>query len=72
MSVGFIPYKLAWTLFKLPRTLPQPCRRPRGPFRELPQHMCFIVCFRKPSAAHEIPDKLPRVLAQKGKSLNFK
>ena len=33
VSVGFIFYKLAWTIFKLPRTLPHPCRRPRGPFQ---------------------------------------
>ena len=25
-------------------SLPHPCRGPRGPFRELPRHMCFIVC----------------------------
>ena len=65
-ALVFIPYKLARTLFKLPRTLPHPCRGPRGPFRELPQHMCFIVCFRKPSAAHGLQDLLPQVLAQKG------
>ena len=37
----------------------------RGPFRELPGHMCFIVCFRKPSAGHGLQVLLPRALAQK-------
>ena len=46
-----IPLKLDSRLFKLPRTLPHHCRGPRGPFRGLPRHMLFIVCFRQPSAA---------------------
>ena len=44
----------------------------RGPFRILPRHMCFIVCFRKPSAAHGLQDLLPQVSAQKGKSFQVR
>ena len=60
-----VPYKSDWTLFKLPLTLPHPCRGPRGPFHKLPRHMLVIVCFCKPCVACGLQVLLTRVLARK-------